>query len=205
MCFLQKKYYINQRDDLRYSNTNKRDIFYQCESSDFFGNECEKCEENYFLNFGDKKYSKIENCKFSENEEKCIECREGYCLDLKKQQCIENDYIEDEKFKFYIACNKTNEKWTACQECLDGYIVGENGYCVDNKRCEEKNGGNCLKCKNDNFENGKNYYVNKVFGFIGTVLQKCIRCDNILDLYSCTECEEGYEPNAYGVCYRVFN
>ena len=201
----KNNYYINQGDDLCYSNTDKNDDFYKCESSDFFGNKCEKCVENYFLNEGDKKCSKIENCKFSENEDICIECRDGYCLDLSKKQCIENDYIDDEKKKFYIACNITNEWGTACQECIDGYEVGENGYCIDNKRCEEKKDGNCIKCKNDDFDEGKNYCANEVFGCIGTVLQNCIRCDDILDLYSCTECEEGYEPNLYGVCYRVFN
>ena len=205
----KKNYYINQGDDLCYTNINETDDFYKCESSDFFGEKCEKCVENYFLNDGDKKCSKIENCKYSLNEDTCIECKEGYCLDLSKQICVENDYIEDEKNKFYVACNITNEEGTACQECIDGYEVGEDGYCIDNKRCEEKKDGNCLKCKNDVIDsyygNGKNYCANEVFGCIGTVLQNCIRCDNILDLYSCTKCEEGYEPNPYGVCFRVFN
>ena len=201
----KKNYYINQRDSLCYSNTNETDNFYQCISSDFFGNECERCEENYFLNFEDKKCSKIENCKISENVNKCIECRDGYCLDLNKQQCIENDYIDDEKNRFYIACNRTNEEGTACGECIDGFEVNEDGYCLDIKRCEEKKDGKCLKCKNDDYDGGKNYCANEIFGCIGTVLQECVRCDNILDLYSCTECVEGYEPNLYGVCYRVYN
>ena len=201
----KKDYYINQGDSLCYSNKNETDIFYKCESSDFFGEKCEICENNYFLNDGDKKCSKIENCKFSENISKCIECREGYCLDLNKQKCVENDYIEKEDNKFYIACNITNEDGNSCEICLDGYEVGENGYCEDAKRCEEKKDGKCLKCKNDDFEDGKNYCANEVFGCISTVLQNCVRCDNILDLYSCTECEEGYEPNPFGVCYRVFN
>jgi len=201
----KNNYYINQGDSLCYENTNKSDIFYKCESSDFFGDKCEKCINGYFLNYGDYKCSKIENCKFSENEDNCIECREGYCLDLKKQKCVENDYIEDENNKFYIACNRTNEEGTKCEECIDGYEVGENGYCIDNKRCIEKTDGFCHKCKNDDFDYGKNYCANKIFGCIGTVLQNCVECDNILDLYSCTKCIEGYEPNPYGVCFKVFN
>lgn len=201
----KKNYYINQGDSMCYSNTNETDIFYKCESSDFFGDQCEKCIKDYFLNYGDKKCSKIENCKFSENENKCIECREGYCLDLNKQKCVENDYIDKEENKFYIACNRTNQEGTECEECIDGYKVGENGYCVDIKRCEDEKDGICQKCKNDILDEGKNYCANEVFGCITTVLQNCIRCDNILDLYSCTKCIEGYEPNPYGVCFIVFN
>ena len=96
-------YYLNQGDKLCHTNMNESDIFYKCEISDFFGYKCEKCVKDYFLNYGDYKCSKIENCKFSENEETCLECRDGYCLDLKQQKCIENDYIEDEKYKYYIA------------------------------------------------------------------------------------------------------
>ena len=32
---------------------------------------------------------------------------------------------------FYFRCNKTNEEGTKCEECLDGYEVGEEGYCID--------------------------------------------------------------------------
>ena len=98
-----------------------------------------------------------------------------------------------------------DENESLCSKCIEGYFPDENGGCSYTDNCEISYKGKCLKCKNDDFEDGKNYCANEVFGCIATVLQNCIRCDNILDLYSCTECEEGYEPNPFGVCYRVFN
>ena len=78
---------------------------------------------------------------------RCKECIEFYCLDLKKGICIENDRIENETYKIYFACNYTNEEGTKCEQCLDGYEVGEEGYCIDVERCiERENGDREGKC-----------------------------------------------------------
>ena len=193
-----KNFYLNDTDSLCYNNTDKNDIFYKCEKTDYFGNYCFKCEEGYYLGSEDKRCSKIENCKISENEDKCIECNENYCLDVKKQECIKNNFLEDEKNKIYIMCNRTNVEGNKCEECLNGYEVGEEGYCIDAERCLEKKDGICVKCGSKDDKN-KNYCANIVFGCIPTYIQKCIKCDNIFNLYTCTECEEGYTFK-YGIC-----
>ena len=196
-----KNFYLNATDSLCYDNTNENDIFYKCEKTDFYGKNCFECEDSYYLGMEDYKCSKIENCKISENENICKECIEYYCLDVKKQKCVENDFLENEEDKIYLNCNRTNEEGDKCEECLKGYEVGEEGYCIDVERCLEKKDGICEKCRNiDDGGYGQYYCANTVFGCINTFISDCIRCDNLLDLFSCTECEEGYEINEYGLC-----
>ena len=191
-------FYLNDTNSICYDNTNENDKFYKCEKTDYYGNECFKCIEGYFLS-EDKKCTKIENCKISENENKCLECIEFFCLDVKKQECIENDFLQEEKKKIYINCNKTNEEGNKCEECLEGYEVGEQGYCEDAERCLEKIDGICIKCGNDN---SGNYCANSIFGCIPTYLQNCIKCDDIYNLYACTQCEEDYKINEFGMCVK---
>ena len=42
-------------------------------------------------------------------------------------------------------------------------------------------------------EYGYSYCANKIFGCVEVNDERCIRCDDLLDFYSCTECEEGYD------------
>ena len=84
-------FYLNDSNSIYYDDTNENDIFYKCEKTDYYGNKCFKYIEGYYLS-EEKKCTKIENCKFSENENKCLESSESFCLDVKKQECIENDF-----------------------------------------------------------------------------------------------------------------
>ena len=198
----KNNFYLNLSDFLCYDNTKKDNIFYKCSITNGKATECEKCEKNYYLGLGNKKCSNIERCKFSENGDRCLACDETYCLDLNKNKCFDNDFLYEENKKFYIACNMTNEEGTACKECLEGYIIGEEGYCIDIERCEKKENNTCVKCKSD--PSGFPYYcANKYFGCIESYMTKCIKCDNIFDLFSCTECEEGYKISDDGFCQKI--
>ena len=84
------------------------------------------------------KCSKVENCKIVENENKCLECDTLFCLDVKKQECFDNDYLDDINNKIYISCISTNKEGTACEKCLEGYEVNKEGFCVGMVYCEEK-------------------------------------------------------------------
>ena len=161
---------------------------------------CEKCIDKYYLSSGDKKCILVENCKISKNENICIECNDYYCLDVKNGLCIDNDFLIDENIKFYFACIKTNENSTACEKCMDGYEIGEDGYCVDVSRCREKEDGECLKYEKELNDTADSYCANKIFGCIETIDEECLRCDNLLELDSCTECKEGYIL-FYGICF----
>ena len=111
----QDNYYLNDTNSICYDNTDENDKFFKCEKSDYYGINCFKCIEGYYLGSEDRKCSKINNCKISENENKCLECSKYFCLDVKKQKCKENDFLYEENDKIYINCNKTNEEGTKCE------------------------------------------------------------------------------------------
>ena len=192
-------FYLNINDSTCIDNT-KEGPFYKCMKSDKNNEFCEKCIDKYYLSSGDKKCILVENCKISKNENICIECNDYYCLDVKNGLCIDNDFLIDENIKFYFACIKTNENSTACEKCMDGYEIGEDGYCVDVSRCREKEDGECLKCEKELNDTADSYCANKIFGCIETIDEECLRCDNLLELDSCTECKEGYIL-FYGICF----
>ena len=123
----KKNYYLNKTDYLCYDNNDINDKFYNCEYTDYNGERCEKCIDDYFLTSGDERCIKTNNCKYSNNENGCDVCEENYCFDVKKQLCVDNDFIENESEKIYIACNRTNEDGNKCELCLEGYEINENG------------------------------------------------------------------------------
>ena len=53
-------------------------------------------------------------------------------------------YIGDKKF--YYHCNRTNKEGTACELCLNGFTLNENGLCIDKVSCKEEVDGKCIKC-----------------------------------------------------------
>ena len=202
-CSLCKdNFYLNKTDYLCYDNTNPEGKFYHCEYTDYNGEKCDKCKQGFFLTSGDEKCIKVSNCKYSKNENECNVCNDEFCLDVKKQKCIINDYINNDEQKIYIACNRTNEEGNKCELCLDGYEVDNNGLCVNNERCEEKENGICIKCKDDSTLQGIYYCANEVYGCLKTIIMGCKQCNDFSNLYSCTECHEGFYLNDEKKCNR---
>ena len=201
----KNNYYLNYSNYLCYDNTDTSDHFYKCDYTDYNGEKCEKCIDGYYLTSGDEKCTKINYCKYSINENECDYCEEGYCLDVKKQKCFDNDFLENENQKIYIACNKTNEEGNKCEICLDGYEINENGFCVDIERCEEKENNVCIKCKDDNTTINGYYCTNEIYGCLKTYMYGCKKCNNLNDLYSCTECYDGYFLNEEKRCITETN
>ena len=193
-------YYLNKNDSLCYSNK-EIDNFYKCAETDFSGKQCAKCVENYYLGDKDNKCSLIKSCERSENENKCIECSEYFCLDIKTGKCEYNDEIEAEDKIFYYKCKKTNEEGNACEICIEGYELNENGLCIDNTHCIEKNqDGSCKKCQSD--EQGI-FCLNNIFGCVDLYYDnKCLECNDILDFNECTKCLDGYKLNENGLCSK---
>ena len=201
-CECKDNFYLNSSNGLCYDNTNEGP-FYKCTYTDDSGEKCDDCMEGYYLGSEDYKCTKIDSCKISENENKCLECDDNFCLDVKKMTCEYNTYLEDENNKIYINCLKTNEEGTKCEKCLDGYEIGNEGYCIDNSFCEEKNEeGICLKCTNITSEDGYHYCSNNLFGCLKIRYDNCLRCDNMKSLYECTECKEGYIKKSFG-CEKI--
>ena len=192
-------YYLNITVYLFYSNLEPNN-FYKCAYTNIFG-YCDNCERNYYLGDKDHKCSKIPSCVISENEDKCLECRDNCCLDLKKQKCEYNYEIKNETEKFYYRCKQTNEEGTQCEICIDNYTLDENGICTDNEHCIEKNeNGECLKCLNNEEES---YCLNNIFGCVELYYDNCLECNNIYKIKSCTKCNDGYEIDYYNECSEI--
>ena len=97
--------------------------------TDTYGINCIFCIDNYYLG---NKCSKVRGCDYSENEDRCLECNPYYCLDVKNGLCVENDRLNWNNKTFYFQCRKTNKEGTACEECLEGYLLHDNGTCIEN-------------------------------------------------------------------------
>jgi len=201
-CECKDNFYLNNNDSLCYDNT-KEDKYIKCSSFDSKKDECTKCQEGYYLGESDNRCSKVDNCNIVENEDKCLECITYYCLDVKNQRCIDNDYLNDMNDKMFISCKRTNKEGTSCEECIEGYKIGENGYCVDIDYCEVKNdNGKCDKCKDIKTVNDLYFCANELFGCLETDKENCLRCDNMENLYQCTQCKEGYSKTTNGFCMK---
>ena len=199
-CFLCKNgFYANQTDHICYSNEEEND-FYKCSLSDTTGTYCIGCEDGYFIGYGDHKCSKNDGCRKSENVDRCLECDERHCLNLKTGKCGSNEKITDEKEKFYYRCLETNKEGTACAVCLDGFELSEDGFCVDTTHCSVKENGVCIKCKNNRSYSS---CLNSDFGCVPTSYMKCIECNYALDFDVCTKCPQFYKINEKGECIDI--
>ena len=68
------------------------------------------------------------------------------------------------------------------------------------ENCEEIKDGICIKCKETNKWIG--FFSYNIFECIKTNLKNCLRCDDILGLTSCTECNDGFIKTTYGQCQK---
>jgi len=200
-CECKNNFYLDSQQNLCVENS-KDNNFYKCAFTDEKGEYCSQCIAGYYLGSGDKKCTLVDNCKISENENKCSECDDLFCLDVKTGICVNNDFLHDVNKKLYFACKKTNNEGTECDQCLDGYKLTD-GHCVNLDDCENSKDGKCLTCKNEQSKDGYFYCANEVFGCINGHFKNCLRCDNINDLFECTQCKEGYGKDQYGACIQL--
>ena len=193
-------FYLNMNNNLCYNNTKKGNL-YKCLYTDDTGEKCDKCINGYYLGSVDKKCTLIKGCKISENESICIECDENYCFDRKNKNCHRNDILGDINIKIYLSCIITNEKGNKCEKCLDGFKVGDEGYCIDVEYCEEKIEGKCKSCKDG--KDGTSYCANEIFGCVKTKVKNCLNCNNLYALNTCTECKRGYMQKYTSICEKI--
>ena len=193
-------YYLNQTDHLCYSNQEKGP-FYKCAITDVYAEYCMTCIKDYYAGYIDNICSKVFGCEISENEERCLQCSEYYCLNVKTGKCEDNDIINDETIKYYYRCNRTNEEGDSCETCIQGFELNKNGLCINESFCQEKEDDNCIRCKNDY----ELYCLNKYFGCIETRIENCLECNDILKIEECTKCYDGYEMDRFGDCIEIKN
>ena len=77
---------------------------------------------DYYIGYLDNKCTKVEGCMISENEDRCLLCDDIYCLNKKTGLCMDNQYIEDENYKFYYKCNITNDEGSLGSKYVDFWL-----------------------------------------------------------------------------------
>ena len=198
----KNNYYLSQFDYLCYDNT-KEGPFYKCQISNFKGDLCQFCIDGYILGKTDFKCTKIEGCIKSQNENTCLECDDGYCLDNVGKCIINYEDIEDRKM-FYYRCKLLEKSEDKCKICENNIIPNKEGICYDDIHCDNKDkNGVCQKCQKENPYGYNSYCLNKFVGCVDSFLKNCIKCDNIFNLDICTECEEGYSIDEEGKCVQL--
>ena len=201
-CELCKNnFYISYKDYLCYNNT-EQGPFYKCQIGNFLGDKCINCVDGYYIGKKDSNCSKIKGCLQSLDENTCSECDDYYCLD-NKGNCSDNHYVIDENKKYYYRCKVLNEDGTKCKICENNLNITNEGICYDNEHCESYQYEKCVKCQKDNLYGYYGYCLNDIFGCIDTFLEHCIKCNDIKNIDTCTQCEEGYEINEYGKCIKI--
>ena len=203
-CSICKKdYYLSQYDYLCYDNTSPGP-FYKCEITDYKGDKCINCVDEYYIGRDDANCTKIEGCLRSLDENTCLECDDYYCLD-NKGNCTDNSYVINEDLKYYFRCKQLNEQGSKCEICEHDLNTTDEGICFDEEHCEVFEEEKCVKCQKDNPWGYSGFCLNDEFGCVDSFLKHCIRCDDIMDMDVCTQCEEGYEVDEFGECSEIEN
>ena len=198
-------FYLNKTDNLCYSNSDKDKDFYKCAIT-YDGEICHGCITDYWLDYIDKKCTKVEGCEISESEDRCIQCdSEMYCLNRKTGQCIYNQDIEKEEEKFYYNCNITNEEGDQCELCKNDCRRNNKGFCEDEYYCDifDEN-DHCQKCINETTDEYTyiHYCKNDDIGCTITYANHCEMCNNITSFDWCTKCVDGYTLKE-GECLKI--
>ena len=108
---------------------------------------CDNCEDGFYLNEGDKKCTKTENC-YSSIYDVCSECNKGYYLDKKNGKCNKEENP-------FFHCKETINNLN-CDNCDEDFFLSLDGICVDTNFCSKSLKNNCIECVNNYFLTEKN-------------------------------------------------
>ena len=197
-CFECKENYLLLGTDSKYKYCKSISSvdFLNCKEIDINNGECKLCMEGYYLNEGDKRCIKIQNC-YESIFGNCISCIHNYYLDKKENECKK----KDEKFE---GCKETIDGEN-CEICNLDYYFDENGICTYSNYCSQTKNKKCEKCINGYYLTKDNvcsssdncYYADKDTGI-------CITCNH--DYYLDTKdykCKTNLEDNEYKYCTQV--
>ena len=142
--------------------------FLNCAKIDTSKALCDRCENGYFLNVGDRKCIKTENC-YESIFGNCVQCLPGFYYNKREDKCIENR--ED-----LIYCKQSLDG-KKCDVCDEYHYLSKNGVCAFTNYCYEAEKGTCTKCIDGYFQD-KNHFC--------TNAENCSLCDK--DTGICATC-----------------
>ena len=168
-----------------------------CKSENNLRNECDTCNEGYYLATDSEKKFACDNCnkiKFciecygTMKNPVCLKCQDGYKLE--NNSCLEKTCIigTDDKCK---ACKKETGKKMECETCNEGYYLEENKISYKCSKCSTKN------CKNCYAESGYEICTSCENNFI------LVKDDNDIS-FSCI-CPTYYELTEENICLKTGN
>ena len=171
----EKSYYSNYEDrKLKICKSMRDGDLKNCEEINKSNGLCEKCVEGYYLNSGDKRCSKIENC-YESTFDVCKKCIRNHYLDRKVSKCKN----QTEEFEH---CKESLDGKT-CDACEDDYYFDEEGKCIAVNFCSEsRNEYQCEKCAEG--------YFPSFYGTSCVTTKHCYYGEPNIGI--CTSCDKGY-------------
>ena len=171
-----------------------------CANINMINGLCDKCQEGFYLNTGDKKCIDVENCDKS-SFGICIKCSLNYYLDKKDDKCKEQ--------KGPLKNCKQTLDGVNCDSCDEDYYFDEEGICIDINYCSKE--GPYVKCEKciegyyptvygDSCTKEKNCYLgNKDIGI-------CYQCESEYYIdFKDGKCKPNREDNDFKYCRKADN
>ena len=174
-CLECDEFYILIDNGFKYCKYNSSLDFANCQVINETTGFCDLCEDGYYLNAGDRRCIKTNNC-YESVYGVCSECNPGYYLNKKENDCKRKEYP-------FVLCKETVDGET-CEKCDDDSFMAEDGKCVDTNFCSVTYNTkyNCKECVSD-------YYltVNKR---ACSDEKNCVKADK--DTGLCDKCTDGH-------------
>lgn len=187
---------VGENYNFKFCKSILSDDFLNCEKIDIIGGVCEKCIEGYYLNRGDRKCIKTENCHESIFGN-CIKCISGYYYNKKNDKCIKKEGN-------WLFCKQTVDE-EKCDICDDYHYLDDNGMCTFGNFCSESINGTCIKCINGYYLTSDHHCSNTDNCFnTDTDTGICNTCES--NFYLDTKdykCKSNQENNEFKYCIRV--
>ena len=101
-----------------------------CRQNDINKGICNICQNGLFLNKGDNRCIKTENC-FESTFGICNKCINGYYYNVKNNKCEK----QEDSFIHY----KITLDGELCDTCEDDYYLSEDGKCCESNYCSKIN------------------------------------------------------------------
>ena len=194
-CIQCKEDLILIGSDIKICKSLNTEDLKNCENVNIINGRCKSCKSEFYLNTGDKKCIKTENC-YESSFGVCNKCSDGYYLDKRDGKCKEQNIN-------FQNCQQTLDG-ISCDICDDDYYFNEDGKCIDINYCEkEAPFVKCQKCINgyfptiygDSCTKEENCYLgNKDFGL-------CYQCESEYYIdFSDGKCKSNREDNNFKYC-----
>ena len=175
------------------------DDFKNCKEIDKDLGLCKICEDEFYLNEGDKRCTKTENC-YESIFGNCILCNKNFYLDKKENKCKEKNGI----FKF---CKQTIDGKN-CDICDSGNYFDKEGICVENNFCSKSLEGICTECISGYYFSYNNKFcTNSKYCFNADKdTGLCLECNKNYYLDSTNyECKSNIEENEFKFCMEIID